>query len=275
MVLPNEMPPVDIATTGRCVIWFSCGAASTVAAKIALTERPDALVCYIDTGSEHEDTERYRSDVARWLNRPIQVLRSPDYVDVDDVIERTRYIVGVHGARCTTELKIKVRRAFQQPDDVQVFGFDARPKEVKRAIEFRENYPEVNLWTPLIDSGLDKSDCHQLVARAGIRQHAMYELGYKNANCIGCVKGSLGYWNKIRVDFPEVFARRARQEREIGHAICSTEVRINGRRDKIPVFLDELEPGRGNYAAEVEHECGVFCAGVEATWTDEEEACDV
>ena len=38
------------------------------------------------------------------------------------------------------------------------------------------------------------------------------------------------------------FARRARQEREIGHAICSTEVRINGRRDKIPVFLDELEP---------------------------------
>lgn len=263
----------DVATLGRCVIWFSCGAASTVAAKIALTERPDAIVCYIDTGSEHEDSLRYREDVSRWLDRPIHVLRSPDYADVDDVIDRTGYIAGVHGARCTTELKIKVRRAFQQHDDVQVFGFDARPKERKRAEQFRQNFPEVNLWTPLIDRELVKSDCHQLVARAGIRQHAMYELGYKNANCIGCVKGSMGYWNKIRVDFPEVFAKRAQQEREHNHAINSTEVRVNGRRDKIPVFLDELDPARGDYAAEDDAECGVFCVGVEASWAVEN--CDV
>lgn len=261
----------DIATLGRCVIWFSCGAASTVAAKIAVTERPDALVCYIDTGSEHEDSVRYRDDVSRWLGKPIQVLRSDKYTDVDDVIERTRYISGVAGARCTTELKIAVRRAFQQPDDVQVFGF--HHGEAARADEFRGNYPEVNLWTPLIDQQLSKSDCHQLVDRAGIEQHAMYRLGYKNANCIGCVKGAMGYWNKIRVDFPDVFARRAQQEREIGHAINATEVKINGKREKIPVFLDELDPGRGNYAAEVEHECGVFCASVEASWAVEN--CDV
>lgn len=58
----------------------------------------------------------------------------------------------------------------------------------------------------------------------------MYDLGYPNNNCVGCVKGGMGYWNKIRVDFPEVFERRARQEREIGHS-C-----IKG------VFLDELDP---------------------------------
>lgn len=251
----------------RCVIWFSCGAASTVAAKMALTERPDAIVCYIDTGSEHEDSVRYRDDVSRWLDRPIQVLRSPDYFDVDDVIESTRYISGVHGARCTQELKIKVRRRFQQPDDVQVFGFHYG--EADRAEEFRGNYPEVNLWTPLIDHQLDKSACHALVERAGIEQHAMYRLGYKNANCIGCVKGAMGYWNKIRVDFPVVFAKRAQQERQIGHAINATEVRINGKRKKVPVFLDELDPNQGNYTAEVDYECGVFCASVEASWAVE------
>lgn len=61
----------------------------------------------------------------------------------------------------------------------------------------------------------------------------MYDLGYHNNNCVGCVKGGMGYWNRIRIDFPEVFRKMAELEREIGHS-C-----ING------VYLDELAPGRG------------------------------
>ena len=69
----------------------------------------------------------------------------------------------------------------------------------------------------------------------------------KNNNCLGCVKGGMGYWNKIRRDFPDVFARRAKQEREIGHS-C-----ING------VFLDELDPDRGNINTEVMEDCTIAC----------------
>jgi len=75
----------------------------------------------------------------------------------------------------------------------------------------------------------------------------MYDLGYSNNNCVGCVKGGMGYWNKIRVDFPEVFENRAKLERLIGHS-C-----IKG------VFLDELEPNRGRMSDEVLPECGIFC----------------
>jgi hypothetical protein len=75
----------------------------------------------------------------------------------------------------------------------------------------------------------------------------MYDMGYRNNNCVGCVKGGVGYWNKIRKDFPEVFAERARLEREIG-ASC-----ING------VYLDELEPDRGRFEDEVMEECSMFC----------------
>lgn len=57
----------------------------------------------------------------------------------------------------------------------------------------------------------------------------------------------MGYWNKIRVDFPEVFERRARQEREMGYS-C-----IKG------VFLDELEPDRGNMDTEVFEDCTISC----------------
>lgn len=76
---------------------------------------------------------------------------------------------------------------------------------------------------------------------------AMYDLGYRNNNCIGCVKGGMGYWNKIRIDFPEVFERMAKLEREIGHS-C-----ING------IFLDELELGRGRMEDEIIPDCSVMC----------------
>ena len=55
--------------------------------------------------------------------------------------------------------------------------------------------------------------------KAGIKQPVMYSMGYNNNNCIGCVKGGMGYWNKIRKDFPEVFAQMAQIERDVG-ATC-------------------------------------------------------
>lgn len=81
----------------------------------------------------------------------------------------------------------------------------------------------------------------------GITRPYMYDLGYSNNNCIGCVKGGMGYWNKIRVDFPEVFQRMSVLEREIGHS-C-----IKG------VYLDELEPGRGRMEDEILQDCSIMC----------------
>ena len=242
----------------RTVAWFSAGAASTCASRLALIADPKSIVAYCDPGSEHPDTDRYIDEVARWLGVEILTLRSEKYADTWDVFDKTGYLVGPSGARCTTELKKLVRRDFQRDDDRQVFGytFDER----KRADRFRKTNPEVDLWAPLIDERMTKADCHAMVREAGIEPHAMYRLGYKNANCVGCVKGGMGYWNKIRVDFPEVFQRMAEQERRMGIA-CNREAgpKVDGKRTSVPVFLDELDPTRGNYADEPETECGVLC----------------
>jgi hypothetical protein len=100
---------------------------------------------------------------------------------------------------------------------------------------------------PLIEHGLSKEDAHGMAQRLGLKRPVMYDLGYSNNNCLGCVKGGMGYWNKIRTDFPEVFTQRAREEREIGHS-C-----IKG------VFLDELDPRRGRAEDEVMEDCGIAC----------------
>jgi len=96
-----------------------------------------------------------------------------------------------------------------------------------------------------------KEDAHGICARLGIKRPEMYDMGYRNNNCIGCVKGGMGYWNKIRRDFQEVFRERAAIEREIGFAILKDQ---NG-----PVFLDELDPNRGRIEDEITMDCGIMC----------------
>ena len=238
----------------RRVRWFSAGAASAVATAIDIRDHgADAgPVVYIDTGSEHPDNPRFLAEVCRWLDVELVTLRSDRYTSVDDVIESRRYLNGPAGALCTVELKKKVRERWQRPDDVHVFGYTADKRDAARAVRFGEQNPGVDYSTPLIDAGLTKSDVLQIVRSRGIELPAMYQLGYACNNCIGCVKGGKGYWAAIRQDFPDVFARRAAQERELG-ATC-----ING------VALDDL-PADYPPDRHAPLDCSLNCATVEAT----------
>lgn len=172
------------------------------------------------------------------------------------VWKKTGWLVGINGARCTTELKKLVRRKFERPDDIQIFGFTA--DEQDRADLFKRNNPEIDARFPLIERSLTKADCHAVLDKHGIAPHAMYALGYRNANCLGCVKGGIGYWNKVRVDFPDVFDRMAQLERELDVAILKD--RRGGVRKRL--FLDELPHGTGRYEKEPSVECGLVCGSV-------------
>lgn len=205
----------------RVVVWFSCGVTSAVAAKLAIKKFEGKLpveIVYTDPGAEHPDNHRFLKDCEKWFGQNIKILKSEKYKDIWDVFEKTRYLAGVKGARCTTELKKKLRHDFQKVwSDIQVFGFDSA--EESRAERFQKNNPEVMLWTPLISEGLSKPDCMAMLKKSGIDLPFTYKMGYRNANCIGCPKGQSGYWNKIRVDFPDVFERMSKVERSLNAAI--------------------------------------------------------
>jgi 3'-phosphoadenosine 5'-phosphosulfate sulfotransferase (PAPS reductase)/FAD synthetase len=204
----------------RVVSWFSCGAASAVATIEALAKYPDLIVAYCDTGSEHLDNARFLADFEKTFNIKILILRSQKYQDTWDVFNKTRYLVGINGARCTSELKKIPRFEFQFADDIQIFGFDSSEKN--RADRFKANNPDVICEFPLIDSNISKKECLARLTGHGIEIPMMYKLGYKNNNCIGCVKGQAGYWNKIRKDFPDIFEKMAKIERKLNVAICKT-----------------------------------------------------
>lgn len=218
--------------TGRVVVWFSCGAASAVAAKLTVDSHANVDVVYCDTmASEHPDQQRFFDAVQAWIGQPIVRLKSEKYASVDDVFAQTRYMAGIAGARCTVEMKKIPRFAYQEPDDTHVFGLTA--DEPERIAQFERNNHDLKLRWVLQDAGYSKARCLEEVDRAGIELPAMYRLGYANNNCLGCVKATSGrYWNMIRRDFPEVFQRRCEQSRELGVRLT----RVRGER----IFLDEL-----------------------------------
>jgi len=258
--LDDDNPSSGVISRGpgrkldRTVCWFSCGAASAVATKLALDTYDNCVVCYQDTGAEHEDNKRFLSDCQVWFGQEIKILRSTKYKDIYDVFDKTRWLVGVGGARCTSELKRRVAEEFiRWFKDREVFGYT--DDEHKRLSRFRHQNPERTICCPLIERGYTKDRCFETLRQAGIELPAMYKLGYRNNNCIGCVKGQSGYWNKIRVDFPEVFARMAKIERELNAAINKKYV----KGERIRVFLDELDPAAGRYKTEPSISCGLFC----------------
>ena len=126
-----------------------------------------------------------------------------------------------------------------------VWGIDTGEKQ--RLDRFYLTMPEQDHVCPLIDHGISKSQAHEILKASGIKRPAMYDLGYHNNNCVGCVKGGMGYWNHIRSDFPEVFKSRSEMERRI-KATC-----IKG------TYLDDLDPERGRHNPPIVDECGLFC----------------
>lgn len=134
-----------------------------------------------------------------------------------------------------------------EQNQLNMYGDLIVRRERERAERIREAMPDFTHHFPLIDKQLTKEDAHGICKRLGLKRPVMYDLGYRNNNCIGCVKGGMGYWNKIRIDFPEVFQARAKMERDI-NAHCLRDC-----------FLDELEPDRGRFEDEIMEECGIFC----------------
>lgn len=238
----------------RVVSWFSCGAASAVATKLAIADHGEVTIAYCEVIEEHPDNKRFLADCEKWFGQPITILRNEKYgASTYEVFRKTRYLVGPGGARCSLELKKSLRKDFERPDDIQVFGYTA--EEQDRLDSFIDANNGIHAVAPLIERGLMKSDCLAMIDRAGIEIPAMYRLGYHNNNCIGCVKGGAGYWNKIRVDFPFVFERMSGVEQLLGRAICKPT--IDGVRRLVQ--LKDLPLDAGRHDEDGPPQCGFTC----------------
>lgn len=238
-------------------VWFSCGAASAVAALKTIERYGDTCEIRILNNpiqEEHPDNQRFLRDVEAWLGHPIETVINSQYPDAScvEVWDKRKFMAGVSGAPCTFHLKKQARQEWERNNhsDWLVLGFTLEEQGRHRRFVLAERD---TLLPILIDEELTKQDCFDIIAAAGIALPRIYAHGMPNANCIGCVKAtSPTYWNLVRKEFPDVFNERAEQSRRLGARL----VRVKGER----IFLDELDPeARGKPLASYRVECGIFC----------------
>lgn len=167
----------------RIVCWFSCGAASAVATKLAIVENAGKLpivVARCIVQEEHDDNDRFAADCEKWFGVPITNLIAEEFNgSIFRVFEKRKYISGVSGAPCTMLLKKQVRLDFEKPTDRHVFGYCAEEQDRWDRFIDANN---IAAFSPLIERGLEHSDCLAMVKQAGIELPAMYKLGYKHNN---------------------------------------------------------------------------------------------
>lgn len=240
--------------SGRIVAWFSCGAASAVATKMALAKYGTVSICYTDPGSEHPDNIRFLADCEAWFGQKITVLKSDKYADAMEVCERLRFLSSPDGAPCTGQMKKVPARLAWGMGDIEIFGYTS--DERNRLEKWKRENFDRRIECPLIENGVSKADCFDVLMTAGIELPVMYRLGFRNNNCIGCVKArdSVDYWKRVRKHFPAQFERVARLEKELGY--CINRVTRKGIKVDVPLYDLPLGDPTG---PDPKISCGLFC----------------
>ncbi len=274
-------------------VWFSCGAASAVAAKMTVQKygKENVRVVNNPVMEEDEDNRRFLKDVEAWLGVPIEIAINKKYPagSAVEVWDKRKFMSGPKGAPCTVELKKEARQQWEdehKPDyHVLGFTFDEKHRHNRFILTERSNVLPV-----LIEGEITKADCFEILKEAGIKLPRIYDMGYPNANCIGCVKAtSPEYWNHVRKAHPDVFLQRLIQSRDIGAKLvrvhpkylpfCAkrecgewydertgqclhvTDKKTGKRKLESPrIFLDELPThAKGQPMKTMQTECGIFC----------------
>lgn len=207
------------------VCWWSGGVTSAVACKIAidLYGKDQCKVIMIDTKNEDLDTYRFKTDCEKWYGKEIEVITAigegKKYGTIEDIWFDYLTLNNAQGAICSSESKRQVRIDYQRKNkiDYQVFGFDFKSREFKRAFNIKNNYPKSKPIFPLLMMGYSKKDCIKIIQDAGIEIPKSYELGFENNNCLqtGCVQGGIGYWKHYQKTYPERFMAMAKREHQL------------------------------------------------------------
>lgn len=262
----------------RVIAWWSGGITSAIACLWAIQTFKNVVIVFQDTRNEDEDTYRFLTDCEKLYGQKIERLSR-----FEDEGYKARDIEGIwlhylslntaHGAICSTELKREVREKYQNlaTDYGQVFGFDSN--EMKRHLNMRRNYPEINVFSPLIDMKMSKADCARTLAKLGVEIPRAYKLGFRNNNCLntGCVRGGIGYWQKMQQVKPETFEAMASREHKLTNlkgepvTICKDQSKGGGlvflRPHPNYPNMKDISMMKGREPEEIV-ECNGFCATI-------------
>lgn len=205
----------------KIISWFSGGVTSAVTCKICadIYGVESCRFVFMDTKNEHDSTEQFIDDCAKWFGKPIERITAlgDKYKTIQEVWEKNKSLNIAKGAVCSSVLKTQLRVKWQRKNkyDHQAFGFDI--SEINRAKSMVKSHADANPIFPLLMFAMSKKDCLNYLEDAGVKVPKPYAIGFGNNNCFktGCVQGGIGYWQKMKREHPDKFEKMAEVEHRL------------------------------------------------------------
>lgn len=206
------------------IAWWSGGVRSAVTCKLCIDMfgLDNVRLVFIDTKNEDPSTYTFKTECEKWYGKEIESISSNEYENIEDIWFEHLTLGLAKGAKCSSELKIKVRQQFckQNKFSYNAFGYDNG--ETNRAFDMKKNNYHLRPIFPLLMVWMSKFDCVKYVQNANslfltITLPSPYKKGLENNNCYetGCVQGGIGYWQWMQANEIDKFDRMAAREHKI------------------------------------------------------------
>lgn len=203
----------------KAVVQFSGGVGSWAAAGRSIERfgAENVTLLFADTKMEDEDLYRFLDDVEADLG--IAITRICDGRTPWEVFRDVRFIGNSRADPCSKILKRDLLRAWIEghcePSTTVVLGIDWT--EIHRFERAVPRWAPWTLWAPLTEeTRTDKASLLAELARHGIRQPRLYDLGFPHNNCGGfCIKAGMAHFKLLLETMPERYAWHEAQEQGI------------------------------------------------------------
>lgn len=220
----------------KYIVCFSGGHSSAVIAIEAVRKYGKENVVLLNHGIcptvEDRDIERFRQEIASYLELPITPCNMDGFEEMDqfDICVRIGAFQTVPGQKfCTAKLKTEpfmtwlrnnypVKKGEIREDVVILYGFDPeephrmeRRKAILAKLGYTVDFPLA--WEHRTIKATEE---------IGISRPSHYET-FCHANCNGCLKGGKQHWYVTYCLFPDVFEKAKWAEEEIGHSILKPQ----------------------------------------------------
>lgn len=207
------------------IVLYSGGAASAYVSYLVLQEqdKKDVILLHTPTLSEHKDAERFRLEVARYLQHPITTWG--DGRDIWQLIDDNNCIPGQFIPFCTTQLKQKMSDEYYKyldsigEDYIVYLGFDIDEWRRIQKVQARFDSIGRKVKFPLWEKKIGKDEPKRIIKNEWEIQLPKAYDHLKHNNCIPCFKAGKRdfylYWRHYR----EEFDKAVKAEEKIGYTV--------------------------------------------------------
>ena len=203
------------------ICMFSGGAASSYMSCLVAKEHPgDTILLYTPTYSEHEDADRFRKQVAKYIGLPITV--QADGRDIWQLIDYHHALPSSFMPFCTETLKIEQTDKYLKTltdDFILYYGYGIKEWGRVQKQTARLEVKGIKSAYPICERRIPEEEIRRIIRQEWKICLPETYLYLKHNNCIPCFKGGQKHFYDVWKYYPDRFWMAASKEEQWGYTV--------------------------------------------------------